>query len=88
MEFKQGDQIAYIPDHCMGPGDVEYGFVTGEAGKQGSYFCRYWRKGEAGQLRTTSCSESTPAENLVHFESVSQEEIEKYLIDLGYKKED
>ncbi len=35
-EFKIGDQIAYIPDHCMSPGDVEYGFVTGKSGVRGS----------------------------------------------------
>lgn len=87
-EFYQGDQIAYIPNHCMGSDDVEYGFVTGKAGIEGSYFCRYWRKGEPGELRTVANSESTRSENLVHFEMVKQEVIEVLLYELGYRRED
>lgn len=88
-EFKMGDQIAYIPDHAneINHDDVEYGFVTGKSRVEGSYFCRYWIKGEPGRLRTTANSESTRSENLLHFETIPQEGIEKYLIDLGYNKE-
>ncbi len=72
--FKAGDQIAYIPDHAEGDilhDDVEFGFVTSQAGKR-SVFCRYWIKGLPGVLRTVANSEATPIENLVEHKSVHQ----------------
>ena len=74
-EFKRGDQIAYIPNHAAGNirhPDVEFGFVTSRNGS-GDYFCRYWRKGRPGVLRTTANSECTPARNLERHSTVAQE---------------
>jgi hypothetical protein len=84
MDFKSGTQIAYIPNHANGDinhEDVEYGFVTGS---KAFVFCRYWRKNEPGILRTTSCSEATPIENLVEFKSVKQSIVDQLMIALGY----
>lgn len=83
-----GTQIAYIPNHAEGEishPDVEFGFITSWIKDSSSAFCRYWRRGELGTLRTTSCSESTPKANLVEHESVFQERVEEELIRLGYK---
>lgn len=65
MKFNRGDQIIYIPNHADGPKhpDSEAGFVTSVNDK--FVFCRYWSKQYPGQLRTTSCSEATPPENLI-----------------------
>lgn len=66
-------QIAYIPAHANGDiahPDVEFGFVTSL--RKDAAFCRYWRKGHPGELRTLANSELTPIENLVEFESVTQ----------------
>ena len=88
MEFEQGTQIAYIPNHADGDinhHDVEFGFVTSRRGDR--VFCRYWIKGRIGTLRTTANSECTPAENLVEHKSVDPRIIE-YLLDVaGYLKE-
>lgn len=66
-------QVAYIPTHAEGDithPDVEFGFVTSL--RKDAAFCRYWKKGIPGQLRTLANSELTPLENLVEFESVPQ----------------
>jgi len=71
IKFKRGDQIAYVPDHAQGNlrhEDVEYGFVTSVSPRH--VFCRYWRKGHVGELRTVACSESTPEHLLVRIDSV------------------
>jgi hypothetical protein len=78
--MKPGTQIAYVPTHVNSDirhPDVEFGFVTsyrpaGEVLANPHYFCRYWRKGHLGELRTTSCSELTSAYLLVECESVPQ----------------
>lgn len=72
--FENGEQIAYVPMHANGDlnhPDVEFGFVMRPAGKD-AYFCRYWRKGELGVLRTVANSEATPADSLVSCWSVPQ----------------
>lgn len=79
MTFKQGTQIAYIPDHAEGDifhDDVEFGFVMNQAGKR-SVFCRYWIKGLPGVLRTAANSEATPVENIIKHISVSQDTVEQ-----------
>lgn len=79
MTYKPGTQIAYIPDHAEGDilhDDVEFGFVTSQAGKR-SVFCRYWIKGLPGVLRTVANSEATPIENLVECISVNQYVVEQ-----------
>lgn len=76
--FQRGDQIAYIPLHAggdIGHPDVKFGFVMGPAGTD-SYFCRYWREGEPGVLRTVANSESTPAGMLVPHYSVPQVQVD------------
>lgn len=81
--MKQGTQIAYIPNHAEGNithPDVEFGFVSSE--RAGAHFCRYWRKGHPGELRTLANSELTPTENLIEHESVSQECVEQWLAEL------
>jgi len=62
-----GEQIAYIPMHAEGDinhPDVEFGFITG-FNSDGDPFCRYWRKGQPGTLRTTANSECTPRDMVV-----------------------
>lgn len=77
-EFTQGQQIAYVPTHAEGDlqhPDVEFGFVFSDRGGD-SVFCRYWRKGHLGQLRTVANSELTPRDMLVAYVSVPQEYID------------
>ena len=71
--MKQGTQIAYIPRHAKGKithPDVEFGFVWKVQGN--CVFCRYWRKGFPGILRTTANSESAPSDMVVKYELVPQ----------------
>jgi hypothetical protein len=82
--FRPGTQIAYVPTHAednLTHPDVEFGFVTSERGD--NHFCRYWRKGHLGELRTTSCSELTPTYLLVEYESVPQAVVEKVVEELS-----
>lgn len=76
----RGAQIAYVPMHAekdIEHPDVLFGFVTSVRGD--AAFCRYWRKGEAGTLRTISSSELTPLDMLVEHESVLQEVVSQIL---------
>ena len=71
--MKKGTQIAYVPQHAEGDvnhPDVEFGFVMREV-PTAAHFCRYWRKGHLGELRTRANSELTPNEFLVEYTSVS-----------------
>jgi len=75
-----GMQIAYIPLHAEGDlhhEDVELGFVTSSRGS--TAFCRYWRKGELGTLRTLANSESTPMNRLIPYSLVPQEYVDKLI---------
>jgi len=75
--MKSGTQIAYIPLHAEGDinhPDVEFGFVVSERGD--AHFCRYWRRGHLGELRTVANSELTPSDNLVEYKSVSQDVVD------------
>jgi len=79
--FKVGDQIAYIPLHANGDldhWDVEFGFITG-FNSEGDPFCRYWRKGEVGILRTTANSECTPIDMVVVHYSVPQSKVDDFI---------
>lgn len=70
--FQRGDQVAYIPHHAAGDlahPDVEFGFVMAQS-PRGDYFCRYWRRGHLGELRTTANSEIAPVDCLVAHDSV------------------
>lgn len=71
--LKPGDQIAYIPNHVpsntMDHPDIEFGFITSIYGTN-RIFCRYWCKGELGQLRTVANSECTPVDMLKKHKSV------------------
>jgi hypothetical protein len=81
-KMEPGTQIAYIPLHAEGDinhPDVEFGFVTLE--KHDCHFCRYWRKGHLGELRTVANSEYTPTAMLVEHISVPQD-----LVDAFFKK--
>jgi len=79
--MKPGTQIAYIPLHAEGDinhPDVEFGFVVSERGD--AHFCRYWRKGHLGELRTVANSELTPTDNLVEYKSVSQDVVDNLVL--------
>jgi hypothetical protein len=86
--MKIGTQIAYIPLHAGGDishPDVEFGFIT--ASGQSNHFCRYWRRGKNGlELRTVANSESTPTEQLIVYQSVSQSIVDDWLVFLEYTK--
>ncbi len=85
--MKQGTQIAYVPLEAGGNlafVGVEMGFVVKERGN--AHFCRYWRAGHPGKLRTTANSELTPNELLVEHQSVEQSIVEDCLVHLGYKE--
>ena len=56
---------------------VEFGFVTSERGD--NHFCRYWRKGQPGILRTVANSECTPSIMLLEHKSVPQERVSAIL---------
>lgn len=80
MTIKRGDQIAYIPMHAEGAishTDVEFGFVTSVRGN--TAFCRYWRKGQMGVLRTVANSEGTPIDSLEECPSVPQSTVDELL---------
>lgn len=75
MNFAPGDQVAYVPTHADGDlkhPDVEFGFVTSMRPAGDAAFCRYWRRGHLGELRTVANSECTPVDLLVPHQSVSQ----------------
>lgn len=78
--FECGEQIAYVPLHASGDiehPDVEFGFVTSQRGH--TVFCRYWRKGYLGDLRTRANSEGTPADMLVRHQSVFPGVVQSWL---------
>lgn len=79
----RGTQIAYVPDHAKETGlthrDVRFGFVTSGPAVDGSYFCRYWLTRTSPELRTKSCSELTPIENIVIIDSHTVGEVETAL---------
>ena len=59
--------------------DIERGFVTSGPKGDGSYFCRYWRKAQLGDLRTKSNSECTPGDRLITDVFVTKEVVERAL---------
>jgi hypothetical protein len=74
IELKRGTQIAYIPNHAEGDinhPDVEFGFIY-KISWFGDAWCRYWRKGHLGELRTVANSEMTSVENIRLCNSLSQ----------------
>jgi len=81
-DYKRGQQIRYVPNHATGPADdnnCEDGFVTSDLGNRG-VMCRYWSKIVIGELRTKSCSELTPRENLVPHTSTTKNRVKHALI--------
>ena len=86
VNLQVGDQIAYVPLHVDGDidhPDVEFGFITG-FNSDGDPFCRYWKKGEIGTLRTTANSECTPKDMIVSKWLMSQLRVDYILGKLGY----
>jgi len=80
MTIQRGNQIAYIPLHAdenVDHPDVELGFVTSVRGD--TAFCRYWRKGQTGTLRTVANSEGTPIDQLRYVPSISQDVVDDLL---------
>jgi hypothetical protein len=85
--MNKGTQIAYIPHHAHGDishPDVEFGFVMKKHGD--CHYCRFWRKGNLGELRTIANSECAPTENLSEYKSVSQDIVDNFirLIEIGF----
>jgi len=81
--MKRGTQIAYVPMHADGDldhPDVEFGFITSV--RDDAAFCRYWRKGQAGQLRTVANSELTPLDMLVECKSIGPSVVDQILKEL------
>lgn len=82
--MQPGTQIAYVPQHVMDSlgdnwtnhPDVEFGFVMAPTGSEDTLFCRYWRKGKPGELRTVANSEATPIASLVEYRSVLQDVVD------------
>lgn len=83
LDFKVGEQIAYIPSHADGIDheDVEFGFITKV--ETDVVFCRFWYPD--GTLRTTANSEMVPKRYVIRHKLWSQPKINKLLIELGYK---
>lgn len=84
-DFKQGDQILYIPNHAEGDRDhpdCEFGFVTST--KINTVFCRYWRNRPwsnkpKAELRTRYNSEGTDPSNLIKHDLFKPEIIQAKL---------
>ncbi len=80
MNLERGTQIVYVPRHAQyrrtdgtwtwdpDHPDVERGFVMSQRGE--FVFCRYWHKGEPGNLRTRANSEATPLACIRKWKSV------------------
>jgi hypothetical protein len=93
-QLTRGTQIAYVPQHVqeldndltsrLAHPDVEFGFVTSGPTYNNAYFCRYWRKGHLGDLRTKSCSEGTPFDCIVVIDSVPQVTVDLAMVDYCY----
>lgn len=80
MKLERGTQIRYVPNHASGVEDdlrCEDGFVTTDKGD--SVFCRFWSRTNIGQLRTKSCSELTPAQNIVVHKSTTEKKVKEAL---------
>ncbi len=81
----KGTQIIYIPRHVkviegqeeMHP-DVEAGFVFGKIIRS-HIFCRYWSKHSPDELRTKSCSESTPVDCILIKDTRPQDVVDKVI---------
>ena len=89
LRYPAGTQIAYIPIHAHGKidhPDVEFGFVTSASDTGEYHFCRFWRRGELGSLRTLGNSELTPNDRLIAHESVPQAVVVKLLGEIGKKE--
>jgi len=83
--MKRGTQIAYVPMHADGDldhPDVEFGFAFVASVRDNAVFCRYWRKGQPGVLRTTANSELTVLRLLVEHKSVEQSVVDRVLKEL------
>jgi hypothetical protein len=80
--MEPGTQIAYVPTHArddLDHPDVEFGFVVSVIAHKGFAFCRYWRKGEPGVLRTVANSEGTPLDRIHVIDSVDQKIVDDLL---------
>ena len=79
QDLQPGTQIIYVPHHADGIDhpDCKEGFVTSMT--ETGAFCRYWSKLDPGKLRTMSCSEMTPFENLVVRSTRLQTEVDWWL---------
>jgi len=80
--MKRGTQIVYVPYHAEGDADhpdCEPGFVTSVHRNERAAFCRYWRKPELDQLRTTANSELTPIISLIICDTVPQSQVDAAL---------
>jgi hypothetical protein len=79
IDFLPGTQIACVPDHANGikHPDVQFGFVVKQT-EEGVY-CRYYKHGQPGNLRTIACSELTPPRNLTRYKLLYQRCVDGFL---------
>jgi len=79
--FEPGTQVAYIPEHALGDikhEDVEFGFVTSQSAE--FVFCRFWKNGTNGILRTTANSEPVSPNLLRVYKSRRQAQVDQTLV--------
>lgn len=85
--LKRGTQVACVPDHVqeldeclwLDHEDTEFGFIMDQPDLT-TFFCRYWKKGELGRLRTRSCSDLTEGRHLILHESVHESVVRRAIM--------
>lgn len=85
--FKQGMQVAYIPQHAekdINHEDVEYGFITKVDTERRVAWVRYWRGKDNLILRTDDNSQRTRFDSLVPHALCSRKTIDYMLHQLKY----
>jgi hypothetical protein len=89
--FEPGDQIMYIPGYANGnPNDpgAELGFVQAPGRwYPEAVFCRFYRKGHPGELRTVANSVLALTSCLQHYISVPQETVNRLREEIDAKNE-
>lgn len=74
-QLHRGTQIVYLPQHLIDKADlnnkeIQFGFVTSV--KKDIVYCRYFSQYDLTTLRTVSCSERSPIENLYLLNTVER----------------
>lgn len=82
-QLRQGTQILYLPSHLTNKADlmnkeVQFGFVTSKK-QNGTIYCRYFSQYDLRTLRTLSCSEQSPIQNLYVLNTVEKEVVKTWI---------